>query len=88
VGVNIKRLKGGGIEFTQRALIDYIIKDVGLRDTITKPVPAKAHTILLAHKDQPRYALDFDYRSVTGKLNYLAQTSRPEIMYANHQIAK
>ena len=40
VGVNIKRLTGGGIEFTQRALIDSIIDDVGLRDTITKPVPA------------------------------------------------
>ena len=30
VGVNIKRLKGGGIEFTRRALIDSIIADVGL----------------------------------------------------------
>jgi hypothetical protein len=88
VGVNIKRLKGGGIEFTQRALIDSIIEDVGLNDTITKPVPAKANIILLTHKDQPRFELDFDYRSVTGKLNYLAQTSRPDIMYATHQIAK
>jgi len=44
--------------------------------------------MLLAHKDQPRFALNFDYRSVTGKLNYLAQTSRPDIMYATHQIAK
>ena len=52
VGVNIKRLKGGGIEFTQRALIDSIIADVDLKGTTTKPVPAKAHTILLAHKDQ------------------------------------
>ncbi len=34
------------------------------------------------------FALNFDYRSVTGKLNYLAQTSRPDIMYATHQIAK
>jgi len=88
VGVNIKRLKGGGIEFTQRALIDTIIEDVGLKNTISKPVPAKANVILLPHKDQPRFEMDFDYRSVTGKLNYLAQTSRPDIMYATHQIAK
>jgi len=88
VGVNIKQLKGGGIEFTQQARIDSIIADVGLEGTITKPVPAKAHVILLAHKDQPRFSLDFDYLSVTGKLNYLAQTSRPDIMYATHQIAK
>ena len=88
VGVNTKQLKGGGIEFTQQALIDSIIEDVGLKDTITKPVPAKANIMLLTHKDQPRFELNFDYRSVTGKLNYLAQTSRPDIMYATHQIAK
>ena len=88
VGVSIKRMKKGGIEFTQRALIDSIIADVGLKGTITKPVPAKSHITLLAHKDQPKFSLGFDYRSVTGKLNYLAQTSRPDIMYAVHQIAK
>jgi hypothetical protein len=44
--------------------------------------------MLLAHKDQPMFALNFEYQSVTGKLNYLAQTSRPDIMYATHQIAK
>ena len=88
VGVNIKRLKGGGIEFTQRALIDSIIAVVGLKGTTTKPVPAKAHTILLSHKDKPKFACNFDYRPVTGKLNYLVLTSLPNIMYAVHQITK
>ena len=88
VGVNIERLKEGGIELTQLALIDSIITDVGLNNTATKPVPTKSHTILLTHKDQPEFALAFDYHSVTGKLNYLAQTSRPVKMYAVHQIAK
>ena len=73
-GVNIKQLKGGDIEFTQRVLIDSIIADVELEGTITKPVPAKAQVILLAHKDQPRFTLDFNYQSVMGKLNYIAQT--------------
>ena len=57
VGVNIKCLKGGGTEFTQQALIDSIIVDFGPKGTITKPVPAKAHIILLAHKDQPRHLI-------------------------------
>jgi hypothetical protein len=61
IGVNIKHFKGGGIEFTQQALIDSIIGDVGLKGTITKPVPAKANKMLLAHKDQPIFALNFDY---------------------------
>jgi hypothetical protein len=88
IGVSIKCLKGGGIEFTQQALIDSIIGVFGLKVTIAKPVPAKANKMLLAHKDQPMFALNFEYRSVTGKLNYLAQTSHPDIMYATHQIAK
>jgi hypothetical protein len=61
IGVNIKRLKGGGIEFTQQALINSIIGDAGLKGTITKPVPVKANKMLLAHKDQPMFALNFEY---------------------------
>jgi hypothetical protein len=67
VGVNIKRLASGGFEFTQQALIEAIINDVGVAGTPTKPVPAKAHVVLLAFKDKPKFALNFDYRSVTGK---------------------
>ena len=88
VGVSIKKLKDGAYEFTQRALIDSIIQDVGLTDSKTKPVPAKVSLQLHAFKDQPVFDLNFNYRSVVGKLNYLAQTTRPDIMYATHQIAK
>ena len=41
VGVNIKKLKDGSYEFTQQALIDSIINDVGLKDAKVKLVPAK-----------------------------------------------
>ena len=88
VGVSIKKLRDGSYEFTQRALIDAIINDVGINDSLTKPVPAKVSLRLHAFKDEPTFDLDFNYRSVVGKLNYLAQTTRPDIMYAVHQIAK
>lgn len=88
VGVTIKKTKEGGYEFTQRALIDAIIKDVGLTDAKTKPVPAKVSLQLHAFKSEPPFSLDFNYRSVVGKLNYLAQTTRADICYATHQIAK
>ncbi len=39
-------------------------------------------------KDKPPFDLNFNYRSAVCKLNYLAQTTRPYIMYATHQIAK
>ncbi len=88
VGVNIKKLRVGSYEFTQCALIDSIINDVGLKDAKVKPVPAKVSLQLHAFKDKPPFNLDFNYRSAVGKLNYLAKTTRPDIMHGTHQIAK
>jgi hypothetical protein len=88
VGVNIMKLCNGYIEFTQCALIDSIIADVGENDSKAKPVPPKPFLQLHAFKDEPEYDLDFNYRFAVGKPNYLAQTTRPDIMYATHQIAK
>ncbi|KAL7458293.1 hypothetical protein ACHAXS_000422, partial [Conticribra weissflogii] len=88
VGVNVHKQADGTYNFTQRTLIDAIISDVGLKDKYTKPVPAKASLHLHAFKDSPKFDENFNYRSIVGKLNYLAQTTRPDIMYATHQIAK
>jgi hypothetical protein len=88
VGVNVKKLCNGSIEFTQHALIDSIIADVGVNDSKTKPVPAKSSLQLHAFKDEPEYDLDFNYRSAVGKLNYFAQTTHPDIVYTTQQIAK
>jgi len=88
VGVNIKKTKDGSYEFTQRTLINSINEDIRLKDAKVKPVPAKVSQRLHAFKDEPPFDLDFNYRSAVGKLNYLAQTTRPDIMYATHQIAK
>jgi hypothetical protein len=88
VGVNIKKLKDGSSQFTQRALFDYIIDDVGLQYMKVKPVPAKVTLQLHAFKDEPAFDHNFNHRSAVGKLNYLAQTTRPDILYAMHQIAK
>jgi hypothetical protein len=88
VAVSIKKLKNGVIELTQPALIDSIISDVALSNSKVKAVPAKVSEILHAHLDKPPVLLNFGYHSVIGKLNYLAQTTRPDIVYATHQLAK
>jgi hypothetical protein len=88
VGVSIKKLKNSIIELTQRALIDSMISDVALGDSKVKAVPAKVREILHTHLDKPPFSLNFGYRLVIGKLNYLAQTTRPDIVYATHQLAK
>jgi hypothetical protein len=88
VGVSIKKLQDGSYEFTQHALIDSIIEDDGIKDSKTKPVPAKVSLHLHAFKEEPAFDLNFNYWSVVGKLNYLAETTCPNVMYATHQIAK
>jgi hypothetical protein len=87
-GVSIRKLKNGVIELTQRALIDSIISDMVLDNSKVKAVPAKVSEILHAHLDKPPFLLNFGYQSVIGKLNYLTQTTRPDIVYATHQPAK
>jgi hypothetical protein len=88
VGINVKKAKDGSYEFTQRTLTDSIIEDIGLKHAKVKSVPAKVSQRLHTFKDEPPFDLEFNYRSAFGKLNYLAQTTRPDIMYATHQVAK
>jgi hypothetical protein len=80
VGVNIKKLKDCIIEPSQQALIDSIIADVALGNSKVNAIPAKVSKILHAHLDKPPFLLNFGYRSVIDKLNYLAQSTRPDIV--------
>jgi hypothetical protein len=61
VGVSIKKLRDGSYEFTQCALIDSIIEDIGIKDSKTKPVPAKVSLHLNAFKEEPAFDLNFNY---------------------------
>ena len=91
VGVNITKDDQGYLNFNQLALIDSIINDVGLSQSKrTKTVPAKSSQVLHADPDSLPFEeiFDFNYLSAVGKLNYLAQTTRPDIMAATHMIAK
>lgn len=73
---------------TQHALINTIIQDCNISSVYTKPVPAKTSLILHAVEDSPNFDLDFSSCFAIGKLNYLAQTTWPDIMYALHQVGK
>ena len=79
VGVNTKKQGDGSYEFTQPALTHQIIKDVRLGPRTTpKPIPMFAQRLLHHHLDSPPHdESKFQYRSVTGKLNYLAHCTRP-----------
>ncbi|KAL7464923.1 hypothetical protein ACHAXS_005251 [Conticribra weissflogii] len=59
----------------------------GLKDKYTKPVLAKASLHLHSFMSSPAFDDNFNYHSIVEKLNYLAQTTRPNIVCATHQIA-
>jgi len=90
IASKLKSNPSNNFEFSQRTLLigSTISYFCTAADTQTKPIPAKAHSVLMASKDQPKFALHFYYRSVTSALTCLAQTSRPDIMYAVRQFAR
>ncbi|KAL7475458.1 hypothetical protein ACHAW6_001370 [Cyclotella cf. meneghiniana] len=89
MGINIKCLPDGSYTFSQKALINTIINDVGLTPSDhTKPIPAKCRQRLHGFLDSPPFKQDWNYSSVVDKLNYLAQTSQPDILYATYMVAK
>jgi hypothetical protein len=82
---------------TQTGLIDTILTDVGLisdpADTsrsrsqpTTKYVPAA--TVLRSDPDAAPFDETWSYRSIIGKLNFLAQNTQPDIAFAVHQCAR
>ncbi len=77
------------IEMTQTGLINSILQDVGLHDNDPKTKRTPAADIL---HPSDTLNLPFDahwnYRSVIGKLNFLAQNTRPDIAFAVHQCAR
>ena len=89
VGVNIKKQGGGSYEFTQPALTQKIFEDVRLGPRTTpKPIPVFAQRLLHRHLDSsPHNKSKFQYQSMIGRLNYLSQCTRPDIVYAMHQCA-
>ncbi|MGK3946589.1 hypothetical protein ABK046_50550, partial [Streptomyces caeruleatus] len=68
-------------------LIDSIIKDLGLEGTSrTKAAPAVG--ALGPCSDSKPLRAPWNYRSVIGKLMYLANNTRCDIAFATHQCAR
>jgi hypothetical protein len=87
--VNIDCTSEDRFTLTQPKLIATILSDLGLKeDSNTLPIPAVSSRILHAHVDSTPYAEQWHYRSIIGKLNFLAQSTRPDISNAFHQCAR
>jgi len=78
------------VSLTQPYLIKRIIDAMGpaISDANTKSTPAVYKEILHKDEDGPERKQDWHYRSLIGMLNYLAASTRPDILYAVHQCAR
>ena len=47
-----------------------------------------SNEVLLSDPDGAPFQAEWSYRSIIGKMNFLAQNTRPDIAYAVHQCAK
>ncbi|KAL7460335.1 hypothetical protein ACHAXS_002092 [Conticribra weissflogii] len=88
VSVNIKKLPDGYYMFLQLTMIEAILMDLGM--SIMCQCLHQNNFMITLHQNQfcEHDKYDFNYQSVMGKINYLAQTSRPDIIFAVHQLAR
>ena len=89
LGVNTQWLPDGKCHLAQPRLITSIIADVGLKDESNSVnTPAASAAPLGADEGGALFNGPWHYRSVIGKLNHLAKSTRPDIAFAVHQCAR
>ena len=89
VGVHVEWTDNKTIELTQPHLIQAILDDLRLDDSAKSlSTPCVSSLILHADLEGEDFDQHFDYRSIIGKLNYLAKSTRADIEYAVHQCAR
>jgi hypothetical protein len=89
LGVNVDQLPNGDIKLTQPHLIDQIVNEVKLSKRIAgRQTPAASTKILQRYESAPPFDQRFNYRRLVGKMNFLEKSTRPDIAYATHQVAR
>jgi hypothetical protein len=88
LGIRFSHQKNGELHMSQTGLIDAVSESAHIPKGRLKNTPTPATAILHADKEGPARKESWDYPSVIGQLNYLAQKSRPDISFAVHQCAR
>jgi hypothetical protein len=74
------------ITMRQPAFIERLIEQASLKDQRMHDTPADG--VLMRDENGPERKNEFHYRSIIGQLNYLAATTRPDILCAVHNCAR
>ena len=84
LGIRIEKLRERKFHLTQTGLTNKVLKSANMEDC--NPVPTPSSTVPLAiDADGEEFQEDWEYATIVGMLMYLAQNSRPDIVYAVHQ---
>ena len=89
LGIQIQQTDNGNIHLKQPTIIKQILHGLNFNQrTKVKQNPAKIGTTLDKATKEPSHDANWDYRSIIGKINYLEQSTRPDIAFAAHQAAR
>ena len=89
LGLKITRSPDGKVTIAQPQLIDSILEDLSFqKGTKGLSTPAIASQRLERDQAGEDFNGDFHFRSVIGKLNYLEKSTRPDLSFAVHQVAR
>ena len=70
---------------TQPQPIDQIIEYIELEGKIPKHIPALSTRPIIRYENEPEAKdINYNYRSIVGKLNFPEKSTRPNISYATH----
>ena len=89
LGVNVEQMANGDIKLTQPHLIKQIVDELKLPlRSAGRSTPANSTKILQREEHAPPFDQRFNYRRAVGQLNFLEKSTRPDIAYATHQVAR
>jgi hypothetical protein len=91
LGVHIEKKDDNTYELSQRRLIDSIVEEVYAFDPPTnyKDIPMASSKLLSRHLDSDSHDKGrFSMRRIVGKLNFLSSSTRADVAYSTHQIAR
>jgi hypothetical protein len=87
LGIHFSHQDNGELHMSQTGLIDTVTESAHIPKGGLKNTPTPAIAILHADKEGRARQESWNYPSVIGQLNYLAQNSRPDISFTVHQCA-
>ena len=83
-----KGKKLNGFKFTQKGLIEKILKTTGMQDCNAKKTPTEGTKVLGSDPNGVPMKAEWQYNSAVGMLLYLAANSQPDIAFAVHQYTR